>query len=139
MKEKMEHKYSCSSDLMDAVRALDHKAQYKVCYAFYDAIIKYPRWDNNRFCLLFDEIYEAIDPDALDFVQILQEELVRAGVLPSDFDFEAHKELVPMQPGDVPTTYADATALERDFGFTPKITLREGLRKFAEWYKEYYG
>lgn len=66
MKEKMEHKYSCSSDLMDAVRALDHKAQYKVCYAFYDAIIKYPRWDNNRFCLLFDEIYEAIDPDALD-------------------------------------------------------------------------
>ena len=75
----------------------------------------------------------------LDFVQILQEELVRAGVLPADFDFEAHKELVPMQPGDVPTTYADATALERDFGFTPKITLREGLRKFAEWYKKYYG
>ena len=75
----------------------------------------------------------------LDFVNILQEELVRAGVLPSDFDFEAHKELVPMQPGDVPTTYADATALERDFGFTPKITLREGLRKFAEWYKGYYG
>ena len=75
----------------------------------------------------------------LDFVNILQEELVRAGVLPADFDFEAHKQLVPMQPGDVPTTYADATALERDFGFTPKITLREGLRKFAEWYKEYYG
>ena len=75
----------------------------------------------------------------LDFVQILQEELVRAGVLPKDYDFEAHKQLVPMQPGDVPTTYADATALERDFGFTPKITLREGLRKFAEWYKEYYG
>lgn len=75
----------------------------------------------------------------LDFVQTLQEELVRAGVLPQDYDFEAHKELVPMQPGDVPTTYADATALERDFGFTPKITLREGLRKFAEWYKEYYG
>ena len=75
----------------------------------------------------------------LDFVQILQEELVRAGVLPSNFDFEAHKELVPMQPGDVPTTYADAEALERDFGFTPKITLREGLRKFAEWYHEYYG
>ena len=74
----------------------------------------------------------------LDFVNILQEELVRAGVLPKDYDFEAHKELVPMQPGDVPTTYADATALERDFGFTPKITLREGLRKFAEWYKEYY-
>ena len=74
----------------------------------------------------------------LDFVTILQEELVRAGVLPQDFDFEAHKQLVPMQPGDVPTTYADATALERDFGFTPKITLREGLRKFAEWYKQYY-
>ena len=75
----------------------------------------------------------------LDFVQILQEELVRAGVLPTDFDFEAHKELVPMQAGDVPVTYADATALERDFGFTPKITLQEGLRKFAEWYKTYYG
>lgn len=75
----------------------------------------------------------------LDFVQTLQEELVRAKVLPEDYDFEAHKQLVPMQPGDVPTTYADATALERDFGFTPKITLREGLRKFAEWYKEYYG
>ena len=74
----------------------------------------------------------------LDFVNILQEELVRAGVLPSDFDFEAHKKLVPMQPGDVPTTYADATALERDFGFTPKITLREGLRKFAEWYASFY-
>lgn len=74
----------------------------------------------------------------LDFVQILQEELVRAKVLPKDYDFEAHKQLVPMQPGDVPTTYADATALERDFGFTPKITLREGLRKFAEWYKCYY-
>lgn len=74
----------------------------------------------------------------LDFVQILQEELLRAGVLPQDYDFEAHKQLVPMQPGDVPTTYADATALERDFGFTPKITLREGLRKFAEWYAAYY-
>ncbi len=75
----------------------------------------------------------------LDFVQILQEELLRAGVLPKDYDFEAHKQLVPMQPGDVPTTYADASALERDFGFTPKITLREGLRHFAEWYKKYYG
>lgn len=74
----------------------------------------------------------------LDFVRILQEELLHAGVLPADYDFEAHKELVPMQPGDVPTTYADASALERDFGFTPKTTLREGLRKFAEWYKEYY-
>lgn len=75
----------------------------------------------------------------LDFVTILQEELVRAGVLSEDFDFESHKQLVPMQPGDVPTTYADATALERDYGFTPKITLREGLRSFATWYKEYYG
>jgi nucleoside-diphosphate-sugar epimerase len=74
----------------------------------------------------------------LDFVQILQEELLRAGVLPADYDFDAHKKLVPMQPGDVPTPYADATALERDFGFTPKITLREGLRAFAQWYKEYY-
>ena len=74
----------------------------------------------------------------LDFVNILQEELLRAGVLPQDYDFEAHKQLVPMQPGDVPITYADSTALERDFGFTPKITLREGLRKFAEWYKSYY-
>jgi len=74
----------------------------------------------------------------LDFVQTLQEELVRAGVLPKDYDFEAHKQLVPMQAGDVPTTYADTTALERDFGFTPKIMLREGLRKFAEWYKDYY-
>ena len=74
----------------------------------------------------------------LDFVQILQEELARAGVLPQDYDFEAHKELVAMQPGDVPVTYADASALERDFGFVPKITLREGLRAFAQWYKEYY-
>ena len=74
----------------------------------------------------------------LDFVNILQEELVRAGVLPTNYDFDAHKQLVPMQPGDVPTTFADATALERDFGFTPKITLREGLRTFAQWYKEYY-
>ena len=75
----------------------------------------------------------------LDFVNILQEELLRAGVLPVDYVFEAHKELFPMQPGDVPVTYADSTALERDFGFTPRVTLREGLRKFAEWYKEFYG
>ena len=75
----------------------------------------------------------------LDFVQILQEELIRAKVLPEDYDFEAHKELVPMQPGDVPVTYADTTPLERDFGFKPHTPLREGLRKFAEWYKEYYG
>lgn len=74
----------------------------------------------------------------LDFVQILSEELVRAGVLPADYDFEAHKELVPMQPGDVPVTYADTSALERDFGFKPHTPLREGLWKFAEWYKEFY-
>ena len=73
----------------------------------------------------------------LDFVQILQEELVRAGVLPADYDFEAHKELVPMQPGDVPVTYADTTPLEQDFGFKPSTPLREGLRKFAEWYQKY--
>lgn len=75
----------------------------------------------------------------LDFVQILQEELLRAGVLPADYDFEAHKELVAMQPGDVPVTYADTTALEEDFGFKPHTTLRDGLRRFAEWYKEFYG
>ena len=74
----------------------------------------------------------------LDFVQILSEELVRAKVLPEDYDFEAHKELVPMQPGDVPMTYADTSALERDFGFKPSTGLREGLRKFAEWYREFY-
>lgn len=74
----------------------------------------------------------------LDFVDILQQELIRAGVLPEDYDFEAHKELVPMQPGDVPVTYADTSALERDFGFKPATPLREGLRKFAEWYKEFY-
>lgn len=74
----------------------------------------------------------------LDFVQILQEELVAAGVLPKDFDFEAHKELVPMQAGDVPVTYADTSALERDFGFKPSTSLREGLRNFAEWYAKYY-
>ena len=75
----------------------------------------------------------------LDFVQILQEELVRAGVLPTDYNFEAHKELVPMQPGDVPVTYADTSALEEDFGYKPHTSLRDGLRKFAEWYKEFYG
>lgn len=74
----------------------------------------------------------------LDFVDILQQELIRAGVLPEDYDFEAHKELVPMQPGDVPITYADTSALERDFGFRPSTSLREGLRRFAEWYKEFY-
>ncbi len=75
----------------------------------------------------------------LDYVQTLQEELVRAGVLPENYDFEAHKKLVPMQPGDVPVTYADSEALERDYGFTPTIGIREGLRAFAEWYKGYYG
>ena len=74
----------------------------------------------------------------LDFVNILQEELVRAGVLPNDYDFESHKELVPMQAGDVPVTYADTTPLERDYGFKPNTSLRDGLRKFAEWYKEFY-
>jgi len=75
----------------------------------------------------------------LDFVTILQEELIRAHVLPSTYDFEAHKELVPMQPGDVPVTYADTTPLERDFGFKPSTSLREGLRQFAIWYAKYYG
>ena len=75
----------------------------------------------------------------LDFVDILQQELVRAEILPADYDFEAHKELVPMQAGDVPVTFADTTPLERDFGFKPSTSLRDGLRKFAEWYKEFYG
>lgn len=75
----------------------------------------------------------------LDFVDTLQQELIRAGVLPADYDFEAHKRLVPMQPGDVPVTYADTTALERDLGFRPCTPLRTGLRAFAEWYKEFYG
>ena len=74
----------------------------------------------------------------LDFVTILQEELVAAGVLPENYDFEAHKELVPMQPGDVPVTYADTAPLEEDFGFRPSTPLREGLRNFAKWYKEYF-
>lgn len=74
----------------------------------------------------------------LDFVTILQEELIRAGVLPEDYDFDAHKELVPMQPGDVPITFADTSALERDFGFKPSTDLRTGLRRFAEWYKDFY-
>ena len=78
-------------------------------------------------------------PESLmDFVRILSEELVRAGVLPEDYDFDAHMKLVPMQPGDVPVTYADTTALERDFGYRPETDLRTGLRKFAEWYKGYY-
>ena len=75
----------------------------------------------------------------LDFVQTLQEELIRANVLPADYDFEAHRKLVPMQPGDVPVTFADTAALEQDYGFVPKTGIREGLRAFAEWYKEYCG
>ena len=74
----------------------------------------------------------------LDFVDILQEELVAAGLLPKDYDFAAHKKLVPMQPGDVPVTYADTSALETDFGFKPSTSLREGLRRFARWYKDFY-
>ena len=75
----------------------------------------------------------------LDFVEILSEELIRADILPEDYDFEAHKELVAMQPGDVPITYADTSTLENDFGFKPNTSLREGLRRFAQWYKEFYG
>ena len=74
----------------------------------------------------------------LNFVDILQQELIRAGVLPEDYDFEAHKQLVPMQPGDVPVTFADTTPLERDYGFRPSTPLRQGLRAFAEWYVEFY-
>lgn len=74
----------------------------------------------------------------LVFVDILQQELINAEVLPADYSFEEHKRLVPMQPGDVPVTYADTSALERDFGFKPSTTLRDGLRKFARWYKDYY-
>lgn len=74
----------------------------------------------------------------LRFVDILQQELLRAGILPEDCDFESHEKLVPMQPGDVPVTYADTEALEKDYGYRPSTTLREGLRKFAEWYKTYY-
>ena len=75
----------------------------------------------------------------LDFVIVLQDELIRAGVLPNDYDFESYKELIPMQPEDVPVTYADTTPLEQDFGFKPSTSLREGLRKFAGWYAKYYG
>jgi len=74
----------------------------------------------------------------LDFVDVLQQELIRAGVLPEDYDFDAHRQLVPMQPGDVPVTFADTAALEKDLGFKPNTSLRDGLRKFAEWYKEFY-
>mgnify|MGYP003289091980 CR=1 FL=1 len=90
-----------------------------------------------RYCVY--NIGNSQPENLLDFVTILQEELIRAGVLPDDYDFESHKELVPMQPGDVETTYADASALERDFDFKPHTPLRDGLRRFAEWYKEFYG
>ena len=82
--------------------------------------------------------YADVPENLLEFVKILSEELVRAGVLPADYDFEAHKKLVPMQPGDVPVTYADTSALERDFAFKPSTSLRDGLRRFAEWYKVFY-
>ena len=104
--------------------------------------------DNNKYAIISKIDYEEkkyyylVDinnpENLIDFVTILQEELVRVGVLPEDYDFEAHKKLVPMQPGDVPVTYADTSALERDFGFKPSTSLRDGLRKFAEWYKEFY-
>ena len=81
---------------------------------------------------------ECISENLLDFVDILQQELIRAGVLPEDYDFDAHKKLVPMQQGDVAVTFADTSALERDFGFRPNTPLREGLSKFAKWYKEFY-
>ena len=73
----------------------------------------------------------------LDFISVLQEELVRAGVLPADYDFEAHRQLVPMQPGDVPVTYADSAGLEKDYGFRPSVGIRQGLRSFAEWYRNW--
>ena len=88
-------------------------------------------------CAIVYNIGNSHPENLLDFVRVLQEELLRAGVLPEDYDFEAHKELVPMQPGDVPVTYADVTPLERDFGYRPNTPLRVGLRRFAEWYKAY--
>lgn len=84
------------------------------------------------------KLYNINPENLLDFVQILGEDLVRAGVLDADYDFESHKELLPMQPGDVPVTYADTSALERDFRFKPSACLREGLRRFAEWYRDFY-
>ena len=85
-----------------------------------------------------DDILYAVVGMTQTWIDILQQELIRAGVLPADYDFEAHKKLVPMQPGDVPVTYADTSALERDFGFKPSTSLRDGLRAFAEWYAEFY-
>lgn len=102
------------------VRVMQHAPEQEIPYALYNIGNSQPE-------------------NLLDFVDILQQELVRAGVLPEDYDFEAHKELVPMQPGDVEQTYADASALERDMGFRPKTSLRDGLRKFTEWYADFYG
>lgn len=107
-------------DIVEGVaRVMQHAPEAEIPYALYNIGNSQPE-------------------NLLDFVDTLQQELVRAGVLPEDYDFEAHKELVAMQPGDVEQTYADASALERDFGFRPKTSLREGLRKFAEWYKAFY-
>ena len=92
-----------------------------------------------RFLLLGYNIGNSSPENLLNFVTILQEELIAAGVLPAEYDFDAHKELVPMQPGDVPVTYADTAPLERDFGFRPSTPLRDGLRSFARWYASYYG
>ena len=120
--------FTCIDDIVEGIQRIIHKAPQKKTgedglpippYALYNIGNSHPE-------------------NLLDFVNILQEELIRAQVLPSDYDFEKHKELVPMQPGDVAITYADTTALERDFGFKPSTTLREGLRKFAEWYKDFY-
>lgn len=94
-------------------------------------------WKQNLLC--FYKQCNNSPENLLGFVTILQEEFIRAGVLPEDYDFETYKELVPMQPGDVPVTYADVSALESDFGFKPNTTLRQGLRNFAKWYKEFYG
>lgn len=101
------------------VRVMQHAPEKDIPYALYNIGNSHPE-------------------NLLNFVEILQQELVRAGVLPEDYDFESHKDLVPMQPGDVEQTFADAIALERDMGFKPKTTLREGLRKFSEWYKDFY-
>ena len=109
-------------------------ANFRRCVTFFAPYIRKLDRSIIRHFLLRNNSPENL----LDFVTILQEELVRAGVLPEDYDFEAHKKLVPMQAGDVPVTYADTSALERDFGFKPSTTLREGLRRFAEWYHEFY-
>lgn len=115
-------------DIVEGIQRVMHKAPQKAVGA--DGLPLPPYKVYN--------IGNSAPENLLDFVQILQEELIRAGVLPADYDFEAHKELVPMQPGDVPVTFADTSALERDFGFKPHTSLREGLRAFAEWYKEFY-